>query len=110
MSVCEILREGPRAQVALSAKLTATEVPDLQAALKGEIAAGATEVVIDMAATTLIDSTGIGLLIAISNSLVPVQGKVQVLNVLPDIFSLLRSMRLVDRLHVTATGKGPSHG
>ena len=110
MSVCEILREGPRAQVALLGKLTAAEVPELQAALKGEIATGATDLLIDMAATTLIDSTGIGLLIAISNSLAPVQGKVQVRNVLPDIFGLLRSMRLVDRLHVTAAEKDSTHG
>ena len=110
MSEYAIHREGPRARVALAEKLTATEVPGLQAALKAEIAAGVTEVTIDMSATTLIDSMGIGLLIATSNSLTASQGRIQMNNVAPDIFNLLRSMRLVERLHVTAVEKGSSHG
>lgn len=110
MSEYAIHREGPRARVALPEKLTATEVPELQVALKAEIAAGVTEVIIDMSATTLIDSMGIGLLIATSNSLVASQGRIQLDSVVPDIFNLLRSMRLVERLHVTAVGKGSSHG
>lgn len=110
MSVCEILREGPRARVVLSGKLTATEVPDLQALIKAEIAGGATEVVVDLAATTFIDSTGIGLLIATHNSLGPARGGVQVINAVPEVFGLLRNMRLVDRLRVTAAGKETTHG
>ncbi len=110
MSVCELLREGPRVRVTLTGKLTATEVPELQTALKAELAAGATEVIVDVAATTLIDSTGIGLLIATYNSLGAVQGSIQVINALPDIFGLLRSMRLVDRLRVTSAGKETTNG
>lgn len=110
MSEYAIHREGPRARVALEQKLTATEVPELQEALKAEIAAGVTEVTIDMSATALIDSMGIGLLIAISNSLGANQGRIEVKNVVPDIYNLLRSMRLVERLHVTAVEKDSSHG
>ena len=110
MSVCEILREGPRARVVLDGKLTATEVPELQSAIKAELAAGASEVVVDMAATTHIDSTGIGLLIATHNSLGAVQGTLQIINAGPDIFGLLRSMRLVDRLRVTSAGKETTNG
>ncbi len=110
MSVCEILREGANVCVILHGKLTATEAPELQAALKAELAAGATEVVVDLAATTLIDSTGIGLLIATHNSLGAAQGNIKVINAGPDIFGLLRSMRLVDRLRVTAAGKETTNG
>lgn len=109
MSVCEILREGPRARVVLAGKLTATESPELQAAIKSVIGEGATEIVMDLAATALIDSTGIGLLIATHNSLGATQGHVQVINAKPEIFSLLRSMRLVERLRVTAAGE-TTHG
>lgn len=110
MSVCEILREGSTVRVALGEKLSATEVPALQEALKGEIAAGARELVIDMTSTRLIDSTGIGLLIATNNSLAAAQGTVRVHHVTQDIFALLRSMRLIDRLHVTAAEKESPHG
>lgn len=110
MSVCEVFREGPRVRVVLEGKLTATEVPDLQARIKAEIADGAKEVVIDLAATRLMDSTGIGLLIATHNSLGAVSGNIQVTNASPDIFGLLRSMRLVDRLRVTAASGETMNG
>lgn len=110
MSDYEIQREGRKAQLVLRGKLTAAGVPDLQSALKAELAAGVVEVVINMGETTQIDSTGIGFLIATSNSLATRQGHVQVINVLPDIFGLLRSMRLVDRLRISEAGKESSHG
>jgi anti-anti-sigma factor len=110
MSVCEILREGSGARVILEGKLTATEVPELQTRIKAEIAGGATEVVVDLASTTQIDSTGIGLLIAVHNSLGPLRGSVQVINAGPDIFGLLRSMRLVERLRVTAASRENTNG
>jgi serine/threonine-protein kinase RsbW len=98
----EIAREGTRSTVRLGAKLTAVDVPELQAALKAEIAAGSREVAFDMAALRSLDSTGIGLLVATNNSLQAAQGSVRLDRVPPDLMKLLRGMRLVDRLHATA--------
>lgn len=110
MSQFEIVRDGTQAMVALRDKLTAADVSELQPALKDEIAAGVREIVLDLAQTVSIDSMGIGLLIATNNSLGAVQGQIRMLNVSPDIFALLRSMRLIDRLQVTAAAKDGSNG
>jgi anti-sigma B factor antagonist len=106
----EITRDGGQARVTLGAKLTAAEVTELQPVLKQEIVAGVREIVFDLAETTALDSTGIGLLIAANNSLAPVQGAIRLINLTPDLVKLLQSMRLVDRLHATAAGQEVSCG
>jgi anti-anti-sigma regulatory factor len=60
--------------VSLTSKLTTLEIPDLQYALKSEIASGVRDVTFDFKATVSIDSTAIGLLIATKNSLEKIKG------------------------------------
>lgn len=49
---------------------------------------------IDMAGVEMIDSVGLGLLVAAHNSLAKQSGKLTLVNVSQDILSLLRAMRL----------------
>ncbi len=98
----EVVRDGGQVRAALGSKLTAVEVPGLQAALKQEIAAGVRQIIFDLADTASLDSVGIGLLIAANNSMAALQGAVRLFNVSPDIMKLLQTMRLVDRLHAMA--------
>ncbi|MBP7230631.1 MAG: STAS domain-containing protein [Syntrophaceae bacterium] len=109
-NVAEILREGDHLRISPGSKLTAIEAHDLQLALKQEIANGAREVVFDMKETITLDSTGIGLLVAASNSLRTVQGGIRLVNVKNDIFKLLRSMRLVERLRVSPEEEQVNNG
>ena len=88
--------------VKMTGDLTAVLVAGLQADLKEKLSKGAREVVFDLAHTVMLDSSGMGLLIAAANSLAPSGGKVRVINVSPDIFRLLQSMRLTARLNVSA--------
>lgn len=60
---------------------------------------GVKEITIDMADVELIDSTGIGVLIGIQNTLNSKSGKLYLKNVCNDIMKMLRIMRL-DR-HIT---------
>lgn len=94
---------GQQCQVRLEGDLTASQVPDLQAALKEQLAQfpQVNELVFDLAQTAMLDSSGIGLLIAASNSLGRRQGKVRVTNVSGDIIQLLQSMRLAARLNAS---------
>ena len=48
----------------------------------------------------MLDSSGIGLLIASSNALTRKGGRLRVINPAKEIFELLSTMRLVSRLHV----------
>jgi serine/threonine-protein kinase RsbW len=101
MAAFVIEQHDRQGSVKLTGDLTAVLVPDLQAGLKEMVNKGARELVFDLASTTMLDSTGMGLLIAAANSVVPNGGTVRVTNVCPDIFRLLQSMRLTTRLNVS---------
>ena len=105
-----IERVEGRCRVVLLGDLTAAKVPELQAALKAEVAAGVVEVTIDLKNTVMVDSAGIGLLIAVCNSVSRQKGKLVVNNVAPDIIHLLQSMRLTNRLEVRGRETEERHG
>jgi anti-anti-sigma factor len=102
MAAYVIEQKGQHGSVRLTGDLTAVLVPDLQVGLKKMLKKGAHELEFDLASTVMLDSSGIGLLIASANSLAASGGKVRVTNVCPDIFRLLKSMRLTARLNVSA--------
>jgi anti-anti-sigma factor len=101
MAAYEIERKDRQGWVKLTGDLTAVLVPDLQAGLKEMLNKGADELVFDLENTSMLDSSGMGLLIAAANSLTRSGGKIRVTNVCPDIFRLLQSMRLTARLNVS---------
>lgn len=102
MEAYTIQRNGGACEVRLTGDLTAAVVPGLQSALRQALPADVREVAFDLGAAAMLDSSGIGLLIATCNSLASRKGKVRVLGVSPEIHQLLQSMRLVTRLNVTA--------
>ncbi len=92
---------GRNCRVTMDGDFVSSGVPELQAALKEQLQSGVVEVTFDLSATAMLDSSGIGLLIATSNTLARQQGRVSVVNVAPDILQLLQSMRLATRLHAS---------
>lgn len=88
-------------KVILPANFTAQLVPELQTSLKEFITDGVTEFEFDLNATTMLDSSGIGLLTATSNSLSKQNGSIKVTGVAPEILRLLKMMRLLDRLNAS---------
>lgn len=102
MAAYELRREGDQASIRLSGDLTALIVPDLQAELKQTLSKGARRLIFDLSDTAMLDSSGIGLLIAALNSATQNGGEVRVINVAPEIFRLLQHMRLTTRLDVSA--------
>jgi anti-sigma B factor antagonist len=94
-------QNGSQCLVKLDGDLTAPVVPDLQADLKKQLDQGASELVFDFDKTGMLDSTGIGLLIAARNSVSSKGGAMRVQSVSQDIFRLLQNMRLIARLNVS---------
>jgi anti-anti-sigma factor len=92
-----------RSVVRIDGDLTAVNVHDLRANLRNMIEDGVTELVIDLENTTMLDSAGVGLIVAAHNSLSRVGGTLQVIQVSPEILELLQSMRL--HQHFTVVGK-----
>lgn len=89
--------------IRLTGDLTAETVPELQLSLRTHLAAGASTITFDLAETIMLDSSGIGLLIAAANSVARSGGHVEITRVSPEIYQLFQCMRLVDRLHVSAS-------
>jgi anti-anti-sigma factor len=88
-------------RVILAGDLTASGIPELQTTLQGQVQQGAEEIIFDLAKTVMLDSSGIGLLIATNNSLARRGGRIRIVNTSADILQLLQSMRLATRLNVT---------
>jgi len=90
--------------------LTVVLVPELQQALKAEVDKGTQQIIFDLSETGIVDSSGIGLLIAASNTLSQKNGQLAVINTAPEILRLMQSMRLVGRLNITGRpGTEPNH-
>jgi anti-anti-sigma factor len=87
--------------VTLTADLTAVIVPRLQEKLRSALQRKVADVKFDLRNTVMLDSSGIGLLIAAYNSLGRGQGCVSVINASADILNLIQNMRLTRRLNVT---------
>ena len=61
MATYTLEQNGRTCRVTLQGDLIAAVLPDLQAALKQQLAQGVDEVLFDLAATVMLDSSGIGL-------------------------------------------------
>ncbi len=88
-------------QVTLAGDLTAATIPGLQPALRSVLNQSVSEVVFDLTDAVMLDSSGIGFVIAAANTMARHGGKVRITNVSADILRLLQMMRLADRLHAT---------
>lgn len=101
MAACDASIDGRCGVVKMQGDLTALVVPGIGHELKEMVAQGARELVFDLTNTSMLDSSGIGLLIAAANTVAPKAGSVKVNNASSEIFRLLQSMRLVARLNVS---------
>ncbi len=65
---------------------------------------GTKELIIDFNSVEMIDSIGIGVIIAAHNSMSNAGGTISVRNLSPDIYGLFKMMRLDQRFEVTPVG------
>lgn len=90
----QIQHKGTQATITLGENLVASLVPDLKGAMKALLREGVTKLAIDLSQVSIVDSTGIGCLIAAHNSLTKINGGLTVFGTSSDIYELLCSMRL----------------
>jgi anti-anti-sigma factor len=89
-----ITKDNTRAEVRLDGDLVSTATDRVREELRAVVNDGVTELVLDMADVTVVDSVGLGLVIALHNTLTKGGGTIKVTNVSHDILDLFRSMRL----------------
>jgi anti-anti-sigma factor len=90
----QILQEEGKTVVKPTFDIVATSLPELRDVLKLAIDEGAENICVDLSHVTMIDSMGLGLIIATHNSLNKCGGKLSVINVSRDVYDLFRNMRL----------------
>jgi len=80
--------------------VVAAFVPELRQTLRDAVARGVREMVLDLANTQMLDSSGIGLLVAAHNSLRKAGGRLSVIHASQEIAELLRTMRIHQHIQV----------
>ena len=94
MSENSIVRDGSRGVLKLESNLVASAVDGLRVLVNNTIKEGVKELTIDLSGISIVDSMGIGFLISAHNSLLKIDGKIEVINVTGEIMDLFKSMRL----------------
>lgn len=92
-ATCAVARAG--------GDLVAARLPGLRATLHEMVRAGVLHLTLDMADVRLIDSAGIGLLVAAHNSLRKAGGDLTVIHASTDILELFHTMRIHQHFHVS---------
>jgi anti-sigma B factor antagonist len=99
----EILREGDAAVVASHGDVLSSSVPQMRVAMRDLVRSGVREMIFDLDKAAMIDSTGLGLLLAAFNSITAVGGKFSVVHASDEILDLFRTMRI--HQHFTVSGR-----
>lgn len=89
-----VTRSGSKAVLKPLSDITASSTPDLRAVLKTLVSEGIRELEIDLIDVRVVDSSGIGLLVAAHNSLDRLSGKLVVTHVTEDLMELFKAFRL----------------
>ena len=103
MADVEVQREGAAAVVSPRGDILSSSVPQIQIVMRDLVRSGVREMVFDMESASMIDSTGLGLLLAAFNSLTSVGGIFSVVHASDEILDLFRSMRI--HQHFSVSGR-----
>ena len=90
----DITRDGQRVIVKPGTDIVASMANEFRAELNSLIQESPQELEIDLAGVEMVDSVGIGVIIATHNSLDQKGGKLKVVNIAEDIYGLFSTMRL----------------
>ncbi|MBU4154322.1 MAG: STAS domain-containing protein [Proteobacteria bacterium] len=90
----EIVQDGGSVTIKPGSDIVASGVDKLKKELKGVVEGGLSSLIIDMSEVRMLDSMGIGLLIATYNSLKKNGTPMELIHVSADIATLLKNMRL----------------
>ena len=100
----EIVNQGDQTIIKLGMDVVASMADDFKGELLTIINDSSTEVVIDLEGVEMVDSVGIGVIIAAHNTLSQSNRKLKVINVAKDVYGLFTTMRLNRRFTVEGVG------
>jgi anti-anti-sigma factor len=94
MTQTTLTRQDEAVVVRPGGDVVAAVIPELRETLRGAVAEGARDMVLDLANVQMLDSSGIGLLIAAHNSIRKLGGRLSVIHASREIVDLLHTMRI----------------
>jgi anti-anti-sigma factor len=98
----QVTREDDRAVVFPSGDtIVAATIPELRSKMRGVVEEGVRSLTIDLAGVRMVDSSGLGLLIAAHNSLRKVGGQLALIHASNDLLELFHSMRMHQHFSVS---------
>jgi len=97
-----VTREDKRAVVRPSGdNMVAATIPELRSKMRGILDEGVRDLVVDLEGVSMVDSSGIGLLISAYNSLRKVGGRLAVIHASAELLELFQSMRMHQHFSVS---------
>ena len=103
MEQLTITQEGTTATVIPAGDIVIATAMPLRTAMRDLIRQGSRQLVLDLSNTCMIDSAGLGLIMAAHNSLKSVQGELRVIQASTDLLGLFQAMRLHQHLNISGT-------
>ncbi len=97
-----IQKEDTRATFSPTANIVASELEVMRSALQQLLADGVTELEMDLSNVKMIDSMGLGMIVATHNSLKKSTGIFTVVHASKELYDLFRSMRLTQHFSVSS--------
>jgi anti-sigma B factor antagonist len=97
----KIERDGETATVVVGGDICAASAPELRPAMRDLVKSGVRRMVFDLTETSMVDSTGIGLLLAAFNSMRNSGGEFSVVHASDEILDLLKTMRITQHFSVS---------
>ena len=98
----EIVKQEDQSIIKPGENVVASMAQEFRKELLSLLEGGIKELIIDLTGVTMIDSIGIGVLVAAHNSISKSGGKLAVTNVSENICSLFKTMRLDQHLEIKA--------
>jgi anti-anti-sigma factor len=100
----QVTREENKAVIRpVGDSIVAASIPELRSKMREMVEEGVRDMVIDLTDVQIVDSSGIGLLIAAYNSLRKVGGRLAVINASADILELFQTMRMHQHFSVSGS-------
>lgn len=96
----EVHIDGDNATVSPGRDIVASMVEEFKQELKGLLDQGVVHMTIDLGGVEMMDSMGLGVLIAAHNSLKKKESQLTLTNISEDIRKLLKNMRLDQHFHI----------
>jgi anti-sigma B factor antagonist len=96
----EIVKQGDHTIVKAGMDIVASMADEFKNELLAVINESSVDIVIDLAGVAMVDSVGIGVIIAAHNTLTQSDRKLKVINVSKDVYGLFSTMRLNRRFTV----------